>query len=248
MCREAQAYIDYKMMEPRMAIVLYMNGSKEAVLEKFDIDSSTGNLVNPARLTEENTRELSNALVTDGVQGMMSGTMPPYTLRVTRTSIAFGIPRGKRTLLLDTNDGKPKKQDVWMPDMVLSYRWTSFHNLDVFWTRSLEKAMAEPYVQHLWPAPTPNTDEVGNVCLGNTMDKVKFGISAFKMASDVIRCFMHGTFNEWRSEETIAMMKVMTAAAKNPKIASNFWRHPSTLEWQNARKPVSVDNLGKPSM
>lgn len=228
------------MMEPRVAIVMYLNNDREAALERFDV--SNGNLVNPRRLTQDNMRDVYEALESSNVQTGFQGVLPMRTLSMTRNSLTFALPAQFHTFLLDTNDKGVKPQKVWCPPIVFHYQWVGHHTVHVFLCR--QKELDSDKGPTLWPAPFMNTDHRGNVCIGDTMDRVKFGVSPVAMAHHVTRCFLMGTFNEWRDDDVIRMMKVMTSAAKDRTTRTNFWRHASTLQWQRARKPLTLSQLG----
>lgn len=234
-------------MEPRiaLALVMYKNQSQSGWLERFDV-APNGMLVNPQRVTAATTSDLLDALSQAENREGFNGVLPPWTFRMTNNSIVFGIERGLHAIALEDNKGKVKRVQVWMPDTVFSYKWTGFHDVDVFWTRSLMEVMMQiPTAQLLIPAPLPNTDLSGNLCLGDTMDKVKFGCPPTKMAEQIVHCLLNGSFNEWRDGFASDMIKVMMAAADHEPTRRNFWRHKSTLAWQKGTKATSLELLPK---
>ena len=189
-------------MVPKAAIVLHENITGQTAIELYRIYE--GRLTSPRRISNEEANELANVIGTREGSGF-NGILPPGTLYVNEYKMAFLISAGEHIILLDAKDGKKVKEHVWMPQMLFVFSEQP-RNLSVYWCSGTPSNIFQGAKCFL-PAPLPNTNDGGNVCLGDSMQKKQLLSDVKKAQDQVLKSFFGSTFNEWRYEYVAPILK-----------------------------------------
>lgn len=211
-------------MRPVTAIVLSENSTRTAkCVTAFDIQA--GQLVNPRPVDDKAIDQLTKPLIKKRSKPKhFSGLIPPRTISVEPTSMIFWIPEGEHTVFF--GDKVDNKVLLWLPPLLFEYTGPH-HRVMVHWMLGSEEALREGK-NILLPAPMPNISG-GNLCLGSSMDKVKFTPNIALMQKGVVDSFFNSSFNEWRDKFTGPIMKwcIEMALPKN-KMSRNLFPRRNT--------------------
>lgn len=179
-----------------------------------------------------------------GVKPFGRQLLPEGTLWIERFGMAFYQPGGVREMHIRRKEDKPRR--TWVPPMVFTYKGPK-HDIRVHWCSGDIKDVREN-AKVLFPAPMPNMDKRGNLCIGSSMQGVTYTNHPADMQEIVLERFWSSTFNEWRSEHIEAIMNHCMDIADDPEQQATFFSKPipALKAWlkqaplQNARKLWSI--------
>lgn len=215
---------DRKNLVPVSSLVLSRNEEGLTDLEFWDIRE--GNLVNPRPLTTPQLRDFLSVASrrTAKEKRTLHGTIPPGTVSINAQSMCFVIPPAEHVIHLSKGGNDVRSEKMWLPAMLFDYTGPH-HSLYVFWS----KGTTEQIVcgeKCLIPAPMPNMDENGHLCLGSVFRNVKFSQNIGVMQTRVLKAFFGGAFTEWRNENIGPILdhcKLMATHNNGREKRKMFW-------------------------
>lgn len=195
-------------------------------ISAFEIWGVRGNLlVNPRKASPQSLKELSVILRKKQEKTIaFRGLVPPGTLMVSDTTMAFFVPAGEHELFIGGTHGsdKVRKVKAWIPAMVMKYTWKNEnHDVDVYWSSGSMEQVFDGQ-KCLTGAVMPNISS-GQLCLGSSMDKVKFDEEIGVMQKAVLHSFFYSSFNEWRTAETGKIMDHCIDCVGKLVFQTRFW-------------------------
>lgn len=236
------AYEDPEKMvaQPVAAFVLFRTGEHqgytEKTIEKYLI---TGDLLHsPAYVSKEDMEELAEIVERTTDVASFRGLVNERILYVGGAKMAFFSPGGPRLMYIHKVKSTETRM-VMIPNGVFVYEGP-YHKLSFYWCLgSMEQLRAnEPC---LLPAPMPNVNG-GDVCLGDTMQNIKFTEDPVDMAEKVEQCFYAGSFNNW-TQIPGSPLNALEVKVSEPYNAEKFLSHELIKKWQKGRKMLTLQKI-----
>lgn len=222
---------------PTLAIVLYSASSSKlnrTATTNFEVFRITeGRLHSPRRLRGEDLEDLSKAIGSvQKKQKGFSGLIPSNVLFMSEYRIMILLPAAINRIHFGAYRENPSIKLIWTPTMLLDYQGPR-HHLKAYWCSEGREGI-EKGRKVLLPAPMPNTNAEGSVCLGDSMQGLHFRSDVVWMADRVVERFFSSAFSEVRSGMVAAIMHRCEEIAMDPLVEAGgakdieqaFWKHP----------------------
>lgn len=202
-----------------LAIVLYIKAD-ERFIELFDVQAQR--LVNPRRLDKSALQQLHQVIQQEQrAQQVFNGSVDAHILWLEPTRMAFFVPAHVRKLHLARKGEQSSVRTVYIPDSVVIYSGPA-HDVHYYWVDGTVMGRGKVLdpcglirtgKRVLTPAPLPNINPLGSLCIGTSFNRAQFKPDPLQMREHVLTHLFGGLFTEWRTERVGPLLKHAEQAA-----------------------------------